>query len=73
MIQAVDSLSGSVTRSFDGLNRLTQEVSPQGTVDYTFYANGLRESMTVQGQSPVSYSYDDGNRLTHGGSGQRRC
>lgn len=64
MTEAVDSVSGAVTRVFDGLNRLTQERSPQGQIDYTFYANGLRQTMTVHGQAAVAYSYDDASRLT---------
>jgi RHS repeat-associated protein len=64
LTDAVDSISGTISRDFDGLNRLTQELSPQGQIDYTYYANGLRQTMTVQGQSAVTYSYDNANRLT---------
>jgi RHS repeat-associated protein len=61
---AIDSLSGTIERAFDGLDRLTQEHNPQGQIDYTYYANGLRHTMTVQGQPIVNYTYDDANRLT---------
>lgn len=64
MTSAVDSQNGTITRSYDGLDRLLQEVTPQGTVSYTYYANGLRQTMTVTGQSAVTYSYDNANRLT---------
>ena len=62
--QIVDSVSGTITRGFDGLDRLTSETTPQGTVSYTYDNAGRRASMTVQGQSAVSYCYDNANRLT---------
>jgi RHS repeat-associated protein len=64
LTDAVDSVSGTVARDFDGLDRLIEEVSPQGQINYAYYANGLRQTMTVQGQPSVSYSYDDASRLT---------
>ncbi len=64
LIQAADSISGTVTRSYDGLDHLLQEQTPQGQVTYTYNPSGLRQSMTVQGQSGVNYSYDNANRLT---------
>jgi RHS repeat-associated protein len=64
LTQTVDSQSGTITRSYDGLDRLTQEQSPQGQVSYTYYPQGLRQSMSVQGQSTVTYVYDIANRLT---------
>lgn len=64
LTDAVDSVSGTISRNFDGLDRLTQEDTPQGVVGYTYYANGPRQTMTVQGQTGVSYTYDNANRLT---------
>ncbi len=64
LTQAVDSTSGTITRSYDGLNDLIEEQSQQGSVSYTYYPNSLRETMAVQGQTAVSYSYDNANRLT---------
>mgnify|MGYP003592598098 CR=1 FL=1 len=46
------------TRSHDRLDRLTQETTPQGTVSYSYFANGLRQTMTVAGQAAMSYSHD---------------
>ncbi|MGC2421016.1 MAG: RHS repeat domain-containing protein, partial [Candidatus Acidiferrales bacterium] len=46
------------------MDRLTQEVTPQGSVSYAYDAASRRTSMAVSGQSPVSYSYDNANRLT---------
>jgi YD repeat-containing protein len=59
----VDSIAGTITRTYDGLNRLTSETTPQGSVSYTYDAAGRRTSMTVFGQPTVNYSYDNANRL----------
>jgi RHS repeat-associated protein len=62
--QVVDSLSGTINRDYDDLDRLTQQTTPQGTINYTYDAAGRRTSMTVLGQPTVAYSYDLANRLT---------
>jgi RHS repeat-associated protein len=62
--QISDSLSGNITRTYDGLDRLLSETTPQGSIGYTYDLAGRRTSMTVNGQPAVSYSYDDANRLT---------
>ncbi len=64
LAQVVDSLSGTITRSYDGLNRLLSETTPQGTVSYAYDAVGRRTTMNVSGQQQVSYSYDNADRLT---------
>ncbi len=46
------------------MDRLTEEVTPEGTVSYTYDDAGRRETMTVAGQTAVSYSYDNADRLT---------
>ena len=63
-MQAVDSVSGTVTRAYDGLNRLTTETTSQGAVSYGYDANGRRTNMTVAGQPTVNYAYDNADRLT---------
>jgi len=63
LTQAVDSVTGTITRGYDSLDRLTSETTPQGTVSYTYDAAGRRASMTVAGQPAVSYAYDNANRL----------
>jgi len=60
----VDSVTGTITPTFDNLDRLTQEVSPQGTIAYTYDNANRRTSATVSGQTAVDYSYDNANRLT---------
>jgi len=62
--QIVDSANGTITRTYDGLDRLTAETTPQGTVSYTYDAASRRATMTIAGQAAVTYSYDDANRLT---------
>ena len=64
LVQAVDSVTGTITRSYDGLDRLTSEVSPRGSVSYSYDAAGRRTSMTVSGQAAVTYQHDNANRLT---------
>jgi RHS repeat-associated protein len=59
----VDSVAGTITPTFDNLDRLTKEVSPQGTVNYTYDSADRRMSTTVTGQAAVNYSYDNSNRL----------
>jgi YD repeat-containing protein len=64
LTQVVDSIAGTITRSYDGLNRITSETTPQGSVSYSYDAASRRATMTVIGQPSVLYSYDNANRLT---------
>jgi len=64
LTQVNDSAAGMISHNYDGLDRLTQEMTPQGQVKYTYLANGLRQSMTVAGQPAVNYTWDAGSRLT---------
>jgi RHS repeat-associated protein len=75
LTQLADSVSGTVSAAYDGVDRMTSETDPQaaGTVScnsaavsicYTYDAIGNRTAMTVAGQTPVAYSYDNANRLT---------
>jgi len=58
-----DSANGTLTFTYDGQDRVTRAESPKGGVNYTYFANGLRKSMSVPGMPTVTYFYDDGNRL----------
>src|SRR5271163_3475637 len=60
---ATDSIAGAIARTYDGLDDLTDEQTPQGEIGYTYDNARRRESMTVAGQSQVSYSWDNANRL----------
>lgn len=64
LTQLVDSVAGSITRIYDGLNRLKSETTPQGTVTYDYDLSGRRTRMTAPGQPDVTYGYDNAHRLT---------
>lgn len=64
LIQAVDTQDGTITRGYDGLDRLVSEAGPRGSVSYAFDANGRRTRLSIPGQADVTYTYDDANRLT---------
>jgi len=57
------TVTSTINRVFDGFDRLTKETTAQGEVNYSYYSNGLRQTMTVAGQPVVTYSYDDADRL----------
>lgn len=57
-------VSGTITRGYDGLDRLTSETTPQGSVSYSYDAASRRTKMTVAGQADVIYGYNNDNRLT---------
>ena len=58
------TVTATITRTYDGLDRLTQEVTAQGQVDYVYDNASRRTSMTVAGQTAVNFTYDNANRLT---------
>jgi len=58
------TVTATITRTYDGLDRLTQEVTAQGTVNYAYDNASRRTSLTVAGQPTVNYTYDNANRLT---------
>ncbi len=60
LTQAVDSIAGTIARSYDGLDNLTDEQTPQGEVAYGYDTAGRRTPMSVAGQGPVSYTWDNG-------------
>lgn len=60
----VDTMGGTIRRDYDELDRLIQELTPQGRLNYTYDAAGFRTTMTVAGQSVVSYAYDGASRLS---------
>jgi YD repeat-containing protein len=60
----VDSVADTIGRTYDPLDRVTQEVTPEGTVNYTYDDAHRRATMTVAGQTAVSYTFDNADRLT---------
>jgi RHS repeat-associated protein len=63
VVQVNDSSFGALSRSYDNLNRLTGEITPQGSITYAYDSVGRRTAMTASGQQPVSYLYDNADRL----------
>jgi len=64
LTEADDSLTGTITRTYnDGARTFTEE-TPQGTVSYSFDKAGRITSKSVSGQQAISYTADDANRLT---------
>lgn len=45
------TVTATITRAYDGLDRLTQEVTAQGTVNYTYNNASRRATTTAAGQS----------------------
>ena len=62
---ASNVVTATITRDYDGLDRLTQEVTAQGTVNYTCDNASRRATMTVVGQPQIIYTFDNANRLTN--------
>jgi len=58
-------LNGIISRTLDGSDRITSEITSLGTVTYTYDAAGRRTAMTAPGQPQVTYGYDAANRLTN--------
>jgi YD repeat-containing protein len=64
MTQAVDSAGGTITRTYDGLDRLTNETTAKGSITYTYDNADRLSTMQVAGQPQVGYTYDNADRLT---------
>lgn len=64
LTQALDSVNGTITRSYNDLARTASETTPQGTISYAFDAAGRRTSLAIAGQPAVTYCYDAAHRLT---------
>jgi len=64
LLTATDSLIGTITRSYDAVNRLVSEVTPQGAITYSYDLAGRRQTMQVNGLPPVTYQHDANSRLT---------
>jgi RHS repeat-associated protein len=64
LAQAIDSMTGPVSRNYDLLDRMVLENAANGSVSYAYDATGRRISMQVSGQPTVAYTYDADNELT---------
>jgi RHS repeat-associated protein len=63
LLAITDSVSGSVSRTFDNLDRLSSETVDGHTIAYTWNADGTRKSMTPDGQATETYAYDKAARI----------
>ena len=61
--QVDDSRAGQITRTYDDLDRLTNETTPQGSIAFTYDDANRRSTMAVTGQPQVSYAYFDDDLL----------
>jgi YD repeat-containing protein len=59
----VDSLAGTILRTYDGLDRLATETTSDSVMSYTYDAAGRRTSLAVNGQPTTAYTYDAANQL----------
>jgi RHS repeat-associated protein len=57
---------GTVNYGYDSLDRLTTKATPEGTLSYTYYANGSVESIASSNANGVSVilTWDELNRLS---------
>jgi RHS repeat-associated protein len=64
LIRVNDSQIGvPITRSYDGLDRLTGETTALAAVAFSYDAAGRRQTRTVPGQAMMTYAWDNANRL----------
>jgi len=64
LTQAVDSLSGTITRGYDDVAGTLSETTVQGVVSYSYDGAGRVTGKTITGQAAISYGYDNASRLT---------
>jgi len=62
--QLADSSNGTILRSYDGLDQLVSESTPEGTVTYAYDAASRRVQMTAPAQATITYAFDAGDRVT---------
>jgi len=67
-IKTYDDETTSAVYEYDDLQRKIRETVDYGqfskTIEYTYFANGLKKTFTGPDGVSVSYSYDENNRLT---------
>lgn len=62
LLTRVDSFGGTSTYGYDKLNRLTSEQKQGKTITYTYYPDGLLNTL-VDASGTVTYGYDDADRV----------
>jgi RHS repeat-associated protein len=61
--EIADSANGTITRTYDQLDNISSETTPNGSVRYTYYPDGRRKTMSVAGQPTLTYTYTSRNLL----------
>jgi RHS repeat-associated protein len=64
LTKAVQTPGGTYTLSYDGMNDVLSEATPAGTVAKTYNADLEPTSLTVPGQTKITYTYDANSDLT---------
>jgi len=64
LVRVLDSAGGAIESTYDGLDRLTSQTTPQGTVSYVYDNAGRRTQMLASGAQSIDYDYDAASRLT---------
>jgi len=64
LTQLQDSVGGTITRTYDGLDRLLTEATAQGTVTYTYDNAGRMLTQQAGSQAQATMAYDNADRLT---------
>lgn len=65
LTQLADSVAGTLTRSYDNrFDSLASETGPDGSVTYTYTADGRRHSVTPTGGTAQTSTFDAAGRLT---------
>lgn len=60
-----DSVDGTLAYTFDDrFDAVKTETGPSGTMTYSYYANGLRQTAKASGGTTLTYRYDNANQLT---------
>ncbi len=63
LVQAEDSVGGTILNTYDTLDRLVSQATGLGTVNYQYDALGRRTRLDAPGQASVFYGYDAASRL----------
>jgi YD repeat-containing protein len=64
LTKAVQTPGGTYSLSYDGLNDILNQTSPQGTVTRAYNGDSQPTSLTVPGQTKITYTYDKDSHLT---------
>lgn len=63
LLRVEDNANGNVAFTYNNLDQVLTETTPQGVVTYTYDTHGRRESMRLGTGPTVTYGYDADDRL----------